>query len=47
MLEMLKEVINRVKDRLAVEKQEREKTEETLVNLLEDTCAKINAASDF
>ena len=47
MLELLREVIGRVKERLGVEKIEREKTEETLVNLLEDTCSKINQASDF
>lgn len=47
MLEMMKEIISKVKDQIAVEKNEREKTEETLVNLLEDTCAKLNAANDF
>ena len=47
MLEMLKEIIAKVKEQITVERNEREKTEETLVNLLEDTCAKLNAANDF
>jgi hypothetical protein len=48
MLEMLKEIISKVKDQINVERNEREKTEETLVNLLEETCNKLNSVSaDF
>jgi len=47
MLEMLKDIIAKVKDQIAVERADRERTEETLVNLLEDTCAKISATHDF
>lgn len=48
MLEMLKEIISKVKEQINVERSEREKTEETLVNLLEETCNKLNSvSSDF
>ncbi len=48
MLEMLKEIIGKVKEQINVERAEREKTEETLVNLLEETCNKLNAVNaDF
>ena len=46
MLEMLKEIIGRVKERVGVERAERERTEETLVNLLEETCNKLNSVSN-
>ena len=46
MLEMLKEIIGRVKERVGVERVERERTEETLVNLLEETCNKLNSVSN-
>ena len=47
MLEMLKEIIGKVKEQVAGEKADRERTEETLVNLLEDTCNKLNNANDL
>ena len=39
---MLKQTIDSVKERLFVEKQTREKTEENLIDLLEQTCTKLN-----
>ena len=42
---MLKDVVNKVKTEIEVEKKSREETEETLLSLLEDTCMKLNAAS--
>lgn len=48
MLEMLKEIISKVKEQITIERFERERTEETLVNLLEETCNKLNSVStDF
>lgn len=48
MLEMLKEIISKVKEQIGQERYEREHTEETLVNLLEETCNKLNCVSvDF
>ena len=45
---MLKEIISKVKEQINIERGEREKTEETLVNLLEETCHKLNSvSSDF
>ena len=49
---MLKDVVNRIKSEIDNEKKNkyliifkyRESTEETILNLLEDTCNKINAA---
>ena len=47
-MEMLREIIARVKEQVSVERQERERTEEQLVALLEDTCNKLNASqNDF
>ena len=50
--DMLKDVVNRIKSEIDNEKKNRytlliisrETTEETILNLLEDTCNKINAA---
>ena len=42
MLDMLKQTIESVKEKLTQEKQAREKTEETLIDLLEQTCTKLN-----
>jgi hypothetical protein len=39
---MLKEVVNRVKVEIEYERKDRETTEETLLNLLEETCSKLN-----
>jgi hypothetical protein len=41
---MLKEVVNRVKVEIEFERKDREATEETLLNLLEETCSKLNKA---
>jgi len=46
MLEMLKEIISKVKEQIAIERNEREGTEETLVGLLEQTCNKLNSVSN-
>ena len=43
-LDMLKEVVNRVKVEIEYERKDRETTEETLLNLLEETCSKLNQA---
>lgn len=43
--DMLKDIIKRVGDELLVEKEEREQTEEKILLLLEDTCSKLNLAS--
>ena len=42
---MLRSVINKVKNELETEKREREKTEETLLTLLEETCTRLDEAS--
>jgi len=39
---MLKDVVNRVKVEVELERKDREATEETLLKLLEDTCTKLN-----
>lgn len=44
-LEMLRIMITRMKSDIENERKERETTEETLLSLLEDTCNKLNAAS--
>ena len=45
MLEMLKDIVQRMKQDIDTEKREREGTEEMLLNLLEDTCTKLNSAA--
>lgn len=42
LVEMLKEMVHRMKAEIESEKKERETTEDTLLTLLEDTCTKIN-----
>ena len=42
---MLRIMITRMKSDIENERNERETTEETLLSLLEDTCNKLNAAS--
>lgn len=42
---MLRIMITRMKSDIENERKERETTEETLLSLLEDTCNKLNAAS--
>ena len=44
---MLKDVVNRVKVEVEYERKDREATEETLLKLLEDTCNKLNQASQY
>ena len=46
LLELLKDVIQKVRQQIASERLDRERTEETFVNLLEATCNKLNLASD-
>ena len=46
-LEMLRVMITRMKADIENEKKEREVTEDTLLSLLEDTCNKLNAASQI
>jgi hypothetical protein len=44
---MLKDVVNRVKVEIEYERKDREATEETLLNLLEETCTKLNQAANI
>jgi len=41
-LEMLKDMVNKIKVEIENEKRDREENEETLLSLLEDTCNKLN-----
>ena len=45
LLEMLKEMVNRMKGDVDMEKKDREASEETLLTLLEETCTKLNLSS--
>ena len=42
MIEMFKDMINKIKGEIESEKGEREQAEESLLSLLEETCAKLN-----
>jgi hypothetical protein len=42
---MLRSIINKIKTELENERREREQTEETLLNLLEETCSRLDAAA--
>ena len=42
MIEMFKDMINKIKGEIDNEKTEREQAEEALLTLLEETCAKLN-----
>lgn len=42
MIEMFKDMINKIKSEIDHEKTEREQAEEALLSLLEETCAKLN-----
>ncbi len=42
MIEMFKDMINKIKGEIENEKNEREQAEEALLTLLEETCAKLN-----
>lgn len=44
-LELLRDMVNKIKGELEGEKKERESSEETLLSLLEETCTKLNTAS--
>ena len=44
-LELLRDMVNRIKTELESEKKERESSEETLLSLLEETCTKLNTAT--
>ena len=45
MLEMLRDVIHRVREQISGEREDRERTEEQFINLLEATCNKLNLVS--
>lgn len=44
-LELLRDMVGRIKNELESEKKERESSEETLLSLLEETCTKLNTAT--
>jgi hypothetical protein len=46
-LEMLRIMITKMKGDIEGERKDREVTEETLLSLLEDTCNKLNTASQI
>ena len=46
-LEMLRIMITKIKGDIEGERKDREVTEETLLSILEDTCNKLNAASQI
>ena len=46
-LEMLRVMITKMKSDVESERKDREVTEETLLSILEDTCNKLNAASQI
>jgi hypothetical protein len=46
-LEMLRIMITKIKGDVEGERKDREITEETLLSILEDTCNKLNAASQI
>ena len=41
-LEMLRDMVNKIKAEIETEKRDREDNEEVLLSLLEDTCNKLN-----
>ena len=47
MLGTLKEMISRIKAEIQTERKEREATEDNLFKLIEETCAKLNHATQF
>ena len=44
LIEMLKEMMNRIKAEIEKERKDREATEENLLTLLEETCTKLNSS---
>lgn len=44
-LELLRDMVGRIKNEIECEKKERESSEETLLSLLEETCTKLNTAT--
>ncbi len=46
-LEMLRIMITKMKGDIEIERKDREMTEETLLSLLEETCNKLNTASQI
>lgn len=42
MLEILRDMINKINTEIEVERKDREENEETLLSLLEDTCHKLH-----
>jgi hypothetical protein len=45
-LDMIKSIINKVKNEMENEKKMREKTEENLLTLLEETCNKLDSTTN-
>ncbi len=45
MLEVLKEMVNRIKGEVATERRDREIAEDSLLSLLEEACTKLNLRS--
>jgi sugar-specific transcriptional regulator TrmB len=43
-LEMLKEMVSKIKNEMEIERTEREENQERLLVLLDDTCQKLNTA---
>ena len=46
-LDMLRSIINKIKTELENERRERELSEETLLNLLDETCNRLDAAANI
>lgn len=46
-LEMLRIMITKTKSEIETERKDRESTEETLLSLIEDTCNKLNTATQI
>jgi len=44
---MLRSIINKIKTELENERRERELSEETLLNLLDETCNRLDAAANI
>lgn len=45
MLELLRDMVGRIKQEIDAERREREQSEEALLQLLEETCAKVTAVT--
>lgn len=45
MLELLRDMVSRIKQEIDTEKREREQSEEALLQLLEETCGKLSVVT--